>query len=340
MTSFILRIFFIIPIWLLRVLTMKKKIMKNNQILDFQTQIFLSLQSLQSADLESFELIESVDEFRREMTESRMSLPINAKPDSIVSSIDHQINIEENINLSIREYIPESIETSIPILYFHGGGYVIGSIETHDQWLRFFASKMRARIFSLDYRLAPENKFPCALKDANSALEWIAKKDNFSISSISVCGDSAGAHLAASVSTYRTHKNLELPHSQCLIYPMTDPSCGSVSQQDLKTGYFLTHKAIVWFWSQLKKSKNDIYDPCFNLLKDHDRTLPRTLIITAGFDPLCDEGEAYADKIFKAGNEVQQIHYPHLIHGFVNITGLKSAKYAAIDLINTYKTYL
>ena len=84
MTSFILRIFFIIPIWLLRVLTMKKKIMKNNQILDFQTQIFLSLQSLQSADLESFELIESVDEFRREMTESRMGLPINAKPDSIV----------------------------------------------------------------------------------------------------------------------------------------------------------------------------------------------------------------------------------------------------------------
>ena len=101
MTSFILRIFFIIPIWLLRVLTMKKKIMKNNQILDFQTQIFLSLQSLQSADLESFELIESVDEFRREMTESRMGLPINAKPDSIVTSIDHQINIEEDINLSI-----------------------------------------------------------------------------------------------------------------------------------------------------------------------------------------------------------------------------------------------
>ena len=121
---------------------------------------------------------------------------------------------------------------------------------------------------------------------------------------------------------------------------MTDPSCGSVSQQDLKTGYFLTHKAMVWFWSQLTKSKNDIYDPCFNLLKDHDRALPRTLIVTAGFDPLCDEGEAYADKIFKAGNEVQQIHYPHLIHGFVNITGLKSAKYAAIDLINTYKTYL
>ena len=143
MTSFILRIFFIIPIWLLRVLTMKKKIMKNNQILDFQTQIFLSLQSLQSADLESFELIESVDEFRREMTESRMGLPINAKPDSIVRSIDHQINIEEDINLSIREYIPESIEISTPILYFHGGGYVIGSIETHDKWLRFFEYKMK-----------------------------------------------------------------------------------------------------------------------------------------------------------------------------------------------------
>ncbi|MGY8792204.1 MAG: alpha/beta hydrolase, partial [Gammaproteobacteria bacterium] len=191
--------------------------------------------------------------------------------------------------------------------------------------LKPFSSSMEANIFSLDYRLSPENKFPASLEDANLALEWIASTYDLPISSIGLCGDSAGAHLAASLSTYRSINDLELPHSQCLIYPMIDPACSSNSQKDFATGYFLTHNIMRWFWDQL--------------LQSHSAPLPKTLIITAGFDPLCNEGEDYARKIYAAGNDVEQIHYPHLIHGFVNMTALREAKKAAIDLSKTYKSY-
>jgi hypothetical protein len=186
----------------------------------------------------------------------------------------------------------------------------------------------------------PENKFPSALKDANLALEWLAQENDLSISTVSLCGDSAGAHLAASLSTYRAIHGLELPHSQCLLYPMTDPACNSKSQIDFQSGYFLTQQAMIWFWNQMIASNDNLNEPTFNLTLDPKVPLPKTLIITAGFDPLSDEGEAYARLLHNAGNEVQQIHYPHLIHGFVNMTSLKAAEGAAKDLISEYKNLL
>ena len=329
---FFLKLFFATPIWLLRLLTFNKRTIINGQILDYQTQIFLSLQP------ESLEIPGSAEEFRKSIAEDRQGLFLDAKPDSNIDTLDHNIQSDKS-TLCIREYIPEIVIHKEPILYFHGGGYVIGSIATHDPWLRLLASKMQSRIYSLEYRLAPEYKFPAALEDANSALEWIAKKNDLPITSVSLCGDSAGGHLAASLSTFRSRGGLELPHSQCLIYPMTEPSCASVSQQEFHSGYFLTHKAMVWFWEQLLQSDHNLKNPCFDLLLEHSFQLPKTMIVTAGFDPLCEEGESYARKIFTSGNEVQQIHYPHLIHGFVNMTKLKSANAAATDLINTYRTY-
>ena len=336
MIALFLKLFFIIPIWLLKLITFRKRVLVNGQILDYQTQIFLGLQSFESIDLGSFD---SAEEVRETITKKQMGLPINAKPTSKVLLQDHIID-EDGLSLAVREYVPDILLHSNPILYFHGGGYVLGSIESHDPWLKLFSSHMQSNIFSLEYRLAPENKFPAALKDANQALEWIAKKNDISISSISICGDSAGAHLAASLSIYRAMNNLELPHSQCLIYPMADPSCTSESQQAFQIGYGLTKDAMMWFWDQLFHSKEDLSDPRFNLLLNNDiKPLPKTIIVTAGFDPLCDEGEEYARKLFDAGNDVQQIHYPHLIHGFVNMTSLQSANKAALDLIKTYGTY-
>jgi acetyl esterase len=242
--------------------------------------------------------------------------------------------------LKIREYCPENNAISSPILYFHGGGYVLGGIESHDDALQFFSAEMGANIFSLDYRLAPENKFPSSLQDANLALEWLGKELNIPISEISLCGDSAGGHLCASLSTYRAINKLELPVSQCLIYPMTDPLCNSKSQVDFDSGFFLSQKAMIWFWQQLMDSSDNLNNPAFNLTIDPQAQLPKTLIITAGFDPLSDEGEAYARLLDNMGNEVQQIHYPHLIHGFVNMTALKAAKDATKDLLKTYKNFL
>ena len=331
-----LKIFFSIPIWLLRCMTFKKSIIINNQILDFQTQIFLGLQSLQADGLDDPSLFDSPQEIREFMMEG---LPLSSSPGMPIKTIDHVLTSEFG-RLAIREYRPEKMGSISPILYFHGGGYVLGGIESHDAALQFFAAEMGVKIFSLDYRLSPENKFPSSLEDANFALEWLSKELNLPISEISLCGDSAGGHLSASLSTFRAINNLELPLSQCLIYPMTDPSCNSKSQIDFKSGFLLSQKAMIWFWEQLMNSRDNLHDPVFNLTIDSNKTLPKTLIITAGFDPLSDEGEAYARLLDNAGNEVQQIHYPHLIHGFVNMTALKAAKLATKDLLKTYKNFL
>jgi len=334
-----LKIFFALPIWFLRCVIFQKRIIINNQILDFQTQVFLVLQSLQGNSFDDPNSFDSAQDLREKIENSREGLPLNAEPRIPIKTSDHLIPTEFG-NLKIREYCPERVLISSPILYFHGGGYVLGSIETHDPWLQFFSAKMGVKIFSLEYRLSPENKFPSSVLDSNRAIEWLGDKLNLPIGEISICGDSAGAHLAASLSTYRAVNNLELPLSQCLIYPMTDPSCNSKSQIDFAEGFFLSHKAMVWFWDQLMDSSENLEDPVFNLTIDPKVSLPKTLIITAGFDPLSDEGEEYARLLHDAGNEVEQIHYPHLIHGFVNMTSLKAAKDATKDLLKIYKNFL
>jgi acetyl esterase len=331
-----LKFFFSLPVWLLRCITFQKSTIINNQILDFQTQIFLGLQSLQVGNLDDPSSFDSAQEIRDFMIEG---LPLSFKPSMPIKIRDHLVPTDFG-DLQIREYCPEKIVSSSPILYFHGGGYVLGGIESHDAALQFFAAEIGSKIFSLDYRLAPENKFPSSLQDANLALEWLGKTLNLPISEISLCGDSAGGHLSASLSTYRAINNLELPLSQCLIYPMTDPLSNSKSHVDFASGFLLSQKAMIWFWEQLMNSRENLNDPVFNLTIDPKVNLPKTLIITAGFDPLSDEGEAYARLLDNTGNEVQQIHYPHLIHGFVNMTALNAAKDATKDLLKTYKKFL
>ena len=331
-----LKFFFKIPVWLLRLLTFQKSIVINNQILDHQTQAFLALQSLQIDTFDDPSVFNSPRELREKLIEG---LPLSSKPCMPVQCIDHSLSTEFG-SLQIREYSPSKLSMSTPILYFHGGGYVLGGIESHDAALQFFSAEMGAKFFSLDYRLAPENKFPSSLQDANLAIEWLAEKLDLAVGDISVCGDSAGGHLASSLSTFRATNNLELPLSQCLIYPMTDPTCNSKSQNDFSDGFFLSQKAMIWFWKQLMDSSKNLTDPAFNLTVDPNVKLPKTLIITAGFDPLSDEGESYARLLDSSDNEVQQIHYPHLIHGFVNMTALKAAKEATRDLLKAYKNFL
>ena len=328
-----LKFFFSLPVWLLRCITFQKSTIINNQMLDFQTQIFLGLQSLQVGNLDDPSTFDSAQEIRDFMIEG---LPLSFKPSMPIKIRDHLVPTDFG-DLQIREYCPEKIVSSSPILYFHGGGYVLGGIESHDAALQFFAAEIGSKIFSLDYRLAPENKFPSSLQDANLALEWLGKTLSLPISEISLCGDSAGGHLSASLSTYRAINNLELPLSQCLIYPMTDPLSNSKSHVDFASGFLLSQKAMIWFWEQLMNSRENLNDPVFNLTIDPKVNLPKTLIITAGFDPLSDEGEAYARLLDNTGNEVQQIHYPHLIHGFVNMEIVKGVKDSIIEFCDDFK---
>ena len=183
------------------------------------------------------------------------------------------------------------------------------------------------RIISLNYRLAPENRFPSALEDANDTFEWMKSKFNVPDSDIIVCGDSAGGHLAASLSTYRMINNLPMPDMQFLIYPMIDPECDSDSQKAFSDGLLLNSLDVSKFWSLFQNLSEDNQNPCFNLtLHTNNSPHPKTLLITAGFDPLSDEAEKYAFLLHENGSYVKQLHYPSLFHGFATMTRIKTAK--------------
>ena len=204
----------------------------------------------------------------------------------------------------------------------------------------YFSEKLRTRIYSLEYSLAPENKFPKARDESLLALKWLIEQGH-NPANISLCGDSAGAHLAVSLSQYiNDYENIKL-HSQCLIYPMCDPKCDSESHKVFKHGYLLTHEAMKWFWEKFSSAKLDIEDSTFNLMiKDTTIQQPKTILVTAGFDPLVDEAEEFAFLLHENDNTIIQLHYPSLFHGFASMTRLKSAKLAVDDFLREYKEIL
>jgi acetyl esterase len=329
----LLNIFFLLPAWVIRIFVWKKDVYIRGQVLDFKSSLLIAM-----TPSSLLTKVDFVDELRVAINEARIASPVSLKPSKNVKTFDHKLPSEETILL--REYEPNTISTQKVILYFHGGGYVLGDVMTHDRWVSTMANILEAKIFSLNYRLAPENKFPKALDDSCMAIEWLNNLGH-ETSNISLCGDSAGAHLAASTSNHLSINNKPMPASQCLIYPMTDPSCSSESHNLFGDGYFLTNDTMIWFWEQLKSSNRDNEDIRFNL-RNFPTNLenPKTLIITAGFDPLSDEGEEYAALLNKAGVSVEHIHYPNMFHGFVNMTKLKAAKYAAEDFLKDYKKIL
>ena len=335
MRTILLKIFFLIPPWFFNIF-IKKKLPYRGHIFDQQSQALISLQP--SIDLTSLPDNE-ISDVRKLIIENRIKSKLSKSTKNPVIKIDHMIGKDENILL--REYNPSSINSDKVVLFFHGGGYVLNSVETHDDTVSYMAEKLQTRFFSLEYRLSPENKYPDSLNDALLAYEWL-EKNGYTSDKISVCGDSAGAHLAASLVHKLIAENSDrLPDSQFLIYPMCDPSCKSESYDDLAEGYLLTKKTMVWFWEKFGKNEDNIKDHVFNLLKlDTDLAMPRTIIITAGFDPLCDDGEKYAYLLHEKGDKVKQLHYPNMFHGFASVTRIKAAQIAVDDFLSEYRKIL
>ena len=331
MSTFILKFFFKIPILVLSIFFKKKPPFRGHQF-DIQSQALISLQP--SIDLPSIPDNE-IERIRNLIIKNRVQHNLSSSPKSFVNKVDHFLGKD---NTLCREYIPSKISSSKAILFFHGGGYVLNSVDTHDGYVSYMTDKLQTKTYSLEYKLAPEYEYPIALNDAIEAYYWLIKK-GYKPENISLCGDSAGAHLAASL----VHRLIEvdkenIPNSQFLIYPMCDPDCNSESYDFLSEGYLLTKKTMVWFWDKLGNNKNNKNDPAFNLLKlNSDIKLPNTIIITAGFDPLCDDGEKYAYLLHKRGDNVKQLHYPNMFHGFVSSTRLNAAKIAVDDFLGEYK---
>ena len=228
--------------------------------------------------------------------------------------------------IPIRVYTPDAPAPRPALVYFHGGGWVVCDLDTHDVVCLAIARRAGAVVVAVDYRLAPEHKFPAAVVDCYAATLWTAANaDRLGIDKtrIAVGGDSAGGNLGAVVSLKARDESGPAIALQAMVYPVTDlSSFATPSYQEFATGYQLTKSEMEWFRGHYLRSMEDARHPHASPLLAQDfRGLPPALIITAECDPLRDEGEAYAERLKAAGVPVQCTRYAGMIHPFFSLSG-------------------
>jgi len=220
------------------------------------------------------------------------------------------------------------------LLWFHGGGFVIGNLDTHDSVCRMLSGQADCMVVAVDYRLAPEFRFPAAVEDCHAALRWLAlhaSEIGADAKRIAVGGDSAGGNLAAVMAILARNDGFPGLALQLLIYPCTAPEPETPSHRQFADGYVLTRDGIVWFYKQYLSSAKDRNDFRFApLVADDLSRLPPALVLVAGYDPLRDEGVDYAKRLIDAGNRVNLSNYEGMIHGFYLMGGAVDAAKRAV----------
>ena len=212
------------------------------------------------------------------------------------------------------------------LVYYHGGGFVIGDLETHDGVCRFLADFAGCRVLSVDYRLAPEHPFPAPVDDAVAAFAWAAEQAaelGADPARVAVGGDSAGGNLTAAVCLQARDGGGHRPAMQLLLYPVTDAIGSQASRDTFAEGFLLTRNDMDWFVGRYLPDGCDPADPRVSMMRAPDVSdLPPAYVATAGFDPLRDEAETYATRMREAGVTVALQRHPGLIHGFANLTAI------------------
>ena len=224
-------------------------------------------------------------------------------------------------SIPVRIYRPSADSKVRPVLvWFHGGGWVIGNLDSADFACRMLTNASGCVVVSVDYRLAPEHKFPAAADDCFAATQWVVEHaDELGVdaSKVAVGGDSAGGNLAAVVAQMAKEAGGPAISYQALVYPVTNFSFATASYTDNAEGYLLTRASMEWFWGHYLGNEGDGQHVKASPLLCADLTgLPPAIVITAEYDPLRDEGEAYADALRKAGVAVESKRYEGQIHGF------------------------
>jgi acetyl esterase len=242
---------------------------------------------------------------------------------------DVPIGKVENLNatgphgdIPLRIYTPVAAGAdALPVLiYFHGGGFVIGDLDTHDGLCRQFANEGGFRVIAVDYRLAPENKFPAALDDAFAAVQWIeahASELGVDANRIAVGGDSAGGALAAEVTQLAKAGGAPKIAFQLLMFPVTQIGRETSSLREFAAGYFLDRATLDWFFDHYIPGGMDKTDPRVSPLNGDLKGLPPAYVVLGGYDPLHDEGQAYAKKLQDAGVRVEIADYDGMVHCFI-----------------------
>ncbi|TAM35864.1 MAG: alpha/beta hydrolase [Burkholderiaceae bacterium] len=226
--------------------------------------------------------------------------------------------------IPLRLYRPAGAQdaAALPVLvYFHGGGFVIGDLDTHDVLCRELANGAGCAVVAVDYRLAPEHPFPCAVDDCLAATRWVSENAaelHLDAARLAVGGDSAGGNLAAVVSLLARDADDPAIVFQLLIYPATDARCGAPSHQTNGQGYLLTTESMAYYLGHyLQNAQDKLSDRASPLLSRDLSHLPPALVLTAGYDPLRDEGLQYAQRLSEAGNRVTAVCFERQIHGFI-----------------------
>jgi len=251
--------------------------------------------------------------------------------------------------IPLRVYRPAGVAASAALpglMYFHGGGWVIGDLDTHDVLCRQLTAWAGITVVNVDYRLAPEHKFPAAADDAWAATRWaVARASELGLdaSRLAVGGDSAGGNLAAVVALQARDAGAPDIKLQVLVYPVTDVAAESRSYQDFSEGYMLTRESMRWFTAHYLAASGQATDWRVSPLRAASHAgLPPALVVTAGFDPLRDEGAAYAAKLQQAGVLVDYVCYGGMVHGFAGMgklieTGNRAVAHTAATLKQTLR---
>jgi acetyl esterase len=224
-----------------------------------------------------------------------------------------------------RVYSASAATTPLPaVVYFHGGGWVQGDLETHHGLCARLAKHAGVLVVAVDYRLAPEHKFPAAVDDCLAAYRWARAKGRdvgADPARVAVAGDSAGGNLSATVSQLAASVGSPVPTCQVLIYPAVDFSLDTESHREMVEGHVIPRERVLWYMQQYLRNDADKTDRRASPLRASSLTgQPPALIVTAGFDPLRDEGRAYGDRLREAGVDVVYREYPGQIHAFVSLT--------------------
>lgn len=270
---------------------------------------------------------------------ARKAVPQVPPPYEHVASIaDRDIPVTGG-EIPIRIYTPlaavrQAGSGPVPVmLFFHGGGWMVGDIEDYEHLCRLFANAMQCVVVSVGYRRSPEHRFPTAVEDCYAATVWVsehAKSLGADPQRVVVCGDSAGGNLAAAVALLARDRQGPPIAYQLLIYPVTDCNFETRSYRENATGFMLTTAAMRWFWDAYLPSPAAAKNPYAAPLQGDLTGVAAAHVITAEFDPLRDEGEAYAERLLAAGVPVTLQRYAGMIHGFVRRTDLYDVARQAI----------
>jgi acetyl esterase len=290
---------------------------ENHMPLDPQVKAYLDqMEALNGPTLDAL----TPEQVRQSIRMQQLAMP--GEPEAVANVEDRSIAGPAGA-IPVRIYTPQGGGPFPVLVFFHGGGWVLCDLDTHDGICRSLANGAACIVVSVDYRLAPEHKFPAAPEDCYAATQWVASNAaqfNGDPTRIAVGGDSAGGNLTAVISQLARDRQGPALVFQLLIYPATLFGADTPSMRENATGYFLTRQDTDWFAGHYLNSNDDMKNPMASPLLASDlRGLPPALVITAEYDPLRDEGEQYGQRLKAAGVPVTISRYNGMIHGFVSV---------------------